>query len=195
MMTTGGLRGTRKLDLNGEIIERDSKEYLVYEMVGYFNEVWKERNINPSEEYLPLAKHVKVAAEEKYEREEQLLILIFQNLDYQPFPLPYLDYCHTLVAVSRLARLHAISYICRMESSISDVLLSTCHKVPTVDRVTLDRLEIVLGDDEDGAEVVDFIRTIDKPNKENNLDIFGVFCPGNLNVDNLLFCCSVLLLP
>ena len=68
--------------------------------------------------------------------------------------------------------------------------MSTGHEVPTADRVTLDRLEIVLGDGEDATEVVDFIRAIDKSEKENNLDIFGVFCPGNLNVDNLLFCCS-----
>ena len=135
-----------------------------------------------------------VVTEEKDVRKEKVQILIFlnmtNNLDYQPYSLPYLDYCHTLVAVSRLARLHAISYFCSLETSLSDTLLSTGHEVPTADRVTLDRLEIVLGDSEDATEVVDFIRAIDKSEKENNLDIFGVFCPGNLNVDNLLFCCS-----
>ena len=187
--------GKRRLYLMVKVLNSYSIDFPVYELLGHINRFLEENGIEPYDHYLPLPEHFKVVTDteddtkDKSNSKPNILVLenMTDSLDYHHYPLPCLDYCHTLIAVSRLARLHALSYCYKQAYKLDNLDLTVGHAVPTVDRDAVGRLENIIGDDEDVAEFIDFIRDVKQSDTEHNLETFGVFCPTNLSVENLTF--------
>jgi len=106
-----------------------------------------------------------------------------------------LDYEHAVLAVSRLARLHAISYCYRKEKQMDIVTTYPClaNRPPApLSSNTLLRLENIFQQNPKflphAQLFLDFAKIEDHSSElEENLEVFGVLCHGDFSLDHLLF--------